>query len=68
LEIFVKSSLQDYLSLCDEMLRAELLGVGSTYVQSFPQKIKGVKLEDVRRVTELYCDPKKMSILVVNPS
>jgi len=61
-------SLQDYLSLCDEMLRAELLGVGSTYVQSFPQKIKGVKLEDVRRVTELYCDPKKMSILVVNPS
>jgi len=61
-------SLQDYLSLCDEILRAELLGVGSTYVQSFPQKIKGVRLEDVRRVIELYCDPNKMSILVVNPS
>jgi len=61
-------SLQDYLSLSDELAKAELLGVGSTYVQDFQQKIKGVKLEDVRRVIELYCDPKKMSILVVNPS
>jgi len=60
-------SLQDYLSLCDQIARAELLGLGSTYIQSFPQKIKDVKLEEVKKVIELYFDPKKLSILVVNP-
>ena len=49
------------------LIEAEVYGLGFDYLDSFPELIRAVTVEDVNRVARNYIDPQNLTTVVVGP-